>query len=55
MLESVARADLRHDSLARVDWQSECEAAVNEQVKCVRPSVHLLKKHTHTQLGVTSP
>ena len=33
MLESVAHADLRHDSLARMDWHPECEAVVNEQIK----------------------
>lgn len=48
MLESVAHADLRHDSLARMDWHPECEAAVNEQIKCASMLLHKkIHRHSH--------
>ena len=46
VLESVAHADLRHDSLARVDWHPECEAAVNEQIKCVKTACRVTETNT---------
>ncbi len=41
MLASVAHTDLRQDSLARVGWHEECEASVNEQIKCDLQAVHI--------------
>lgn len=36
VLADVAHTDLKDASLARTRWHEECEAAVNEQIKCAR-------------------
>lgn len=51
MLASVAHTDLRQDSLARVGWHEECEASVNEQIKCDLQTVHISANSQSLQLS----